>query len=304
LRELLDGEVPTASDPGLTVPDLAEEISIGGWPGLRDLPLQDALQGVRDYLDEIRRTDIRRVDGVSHDPNRVGRLMRSLARNIATYTAATTLARDAGGDDGPIKDDTARDYLAALERLMIVEDQPAWAPHLRSKYVLRNAAKRHFGDPSLAVAALRATPDRLLADLILLGYLFESLVVRDLRVYAQATDAEVLQYHDSNDREADCVVQCLDGRWAAFEVKLRPGMIDAGAESLAAFAQQIDTTKSGAPAILGVIVGTGYGYMREDGNRGDSDRRPTPLGHYACGLGFGARSSNTVHSNHSGSQIC
>lgn len=265
LRQLLEGEAPTAGDPGLTVPELAEEISIGGWPGSRGLPLQDALQSVRDYLDEIRRTDIRRVDGVSHDPNRVGRLMRSLARNIATHAAATTLARDAAGDDGALKDDTAREYLTALERLMIVEDQPAWAPHLRSKAVLRSAVKRHFVDPSLAVAALRATPDRLLADLNLLGYLFESLVVRDLRVYAQASDAEVLQYRDSNDLEADCVVQCLDGRWAAFEVKLGPGMIDAGAETLTRFAQQIDTAKSGAPAMLGVIVGTGYGYLREDG---------------------------------------
>ncbi|MFN8224469.1 MAG: DUF4143 domain-containing protein [Gaiellales bacterium] len=265
LNRLLDGEAASAADAGLTVPDLAEEIAIGGWPGSRGLPLRDALQGVRDYVDEIRRTDVRRVDGVSRDPDRVGRLLRSLARHTATHAAATTLALDAEGADGPLKDDTARDYVAALTRLMVVEDLPSWAPHLRAKATLRGAPKRHFVDPSIAVAALRATPDRLLADLNLLGYLFESLVVRDLRVYAQSFDADLLQYRDSNGVEADCVVQCLDGRWAAFEVKLGSGMVDAAAASLTRFAEQIDPEKSGAPALLGVIVGTGYGYVRDDG---------------------------------------
>jgi len=148
---------------------------------------------------------------------------------------------------------------------MVVEDQPAWAPHLRSRYALRQAVKRHFVDPSLAVAALRATPERLLGDMNLLGFLFESLVVRDLRVYAQAADAQVLQYRDSGGVEIDAIVQAADGRWAAFEVTLGSAQADHGAANLRRFAEQIDTARSGAPATLGVIVGTGYGYMRDDG---------------------------------------
>lgn len=156
-------------------------------------------------------------------------------------------------------------YLGALERLMIVEDQPAWAPHLRSRYVLRRAAKRHFVDPSLAVAALRATPERILEDMKLFGFLFESLVVRDLRVYAQASDARVLQYRDSHGLEVDAIVEVADGRWAAFEIKLGTGQVDEAAANLRRFSAQIDSQKCGEPAALGVIVATGYGYLREDG---------------------------------------
>jgi predicted AAA+ superfamily ATPase len=240
-------------------------VAVGGWPGLRGRGVSTSLLAVRDYLDEIARVDIGRVDGTHRDPNRVARMLQSLARNVSTHAAATTLATDTGGTDGPLKDDTVREYLTALERLMVVEDQPAWAPHLRSKHRLRTAPKRHFVDPSLAVASLRTTPQRLLGDLKLLGFLFESLVVRDLRVYAQALDAEVSQYRDSSGLEVDAIVEARDGRWMAFEVKLGHGQIDDAAANLARFAQRIDTAARGAPALLGVIVATGYGYRRKDG---------------------------------------
>jgi len=265
LLQLLAGESVRSADPGLTVVDLAREIAIGGWPGFRGLKVDQALHAVRDYLEEIRRVDVSRLEDRRRDPGKVGQLLRSLARNIGTYAAAATLARDTGGADGPLKDDTVRAYLDALERLMIVEDQPAWAPHLRSRYTLRSAAKRHFVDPSLAMAALRATPERLLDDMKLFGFLFESLVVRDLRVYAQAADARVLQYRDSHGLEVDAIVEVADGRWAAFEIKLGPGQLDQAAANLQRFARQIDTKRCGSAATLGVIVGTGYGYLREDG---------------------------------------
>jgi uncharacterized protein len=265
LDALMAGEPGRSADSGLAVADLAREIALGGWPGFRGLEITQALRAVRDYLDEIRRVDISSVDGTRRDPSKVGQLLRSLARNTATYVATTTLANDAGGADGPLKGDTAREYLDALARLMIIEDQPAWAPHLRSKYVLRSTVKRHFVDPSLAVAALRGTPERLLQDLNLFGFLFESFVVRDLRVYAQAIDAQVLQYRDSNGLEVDAIVETADGRWAAFEIKLGPGFVDEGATNLNKFVRQIDTTKCGSPAMLGVIVSTGYGYVRDDG---------------------------------------
>jgi predicted AAA+ superfamily ATPase len=265
LAGLLAGEPARSADPGLTVADLAREIAVGGWPGFRGLKVDRALRAVRDYLEEIRRVDVGRVEGTRRDPGKVERLLRSLARNVGTYAAVATLARDTGGADGPLKDDTVRAYLDALERLMIVEDQPAWAPHLRSRYTLRSAAKRHFVDPSLAVAALRASPERILGDMTLCGFLFESLVVRDRRVYAQAADARVLQYRDSRGLEVDAIVEAADGRWAAFEIKLGPGQLDAAAANLKKFAGQIDTERCPSPAVLGVIVGTGYGYLREDG---------------------------------------
>lgn len=265
LGELLAGAEARSPDPKLRVKDLANEIVIGGWPASRELKASHAEQAVRDYLDEVRRTDVSQVDTKKRDPEKVAQLLRSLARNTATSASVKTLAQDAGGADEAPDRKTIIDYLDALSRLMIIEDQPAWAPHLRSKYVLRRAAKRHFVDPSLAAAALSASPETLMQDLNLLGLLFESLVIRDLRIYAQAHDGAVLQYRDSNDQEVDAIVRTRGGAWAGFEVKLGTGLVDQGAESLKTFAKQIDMKKCGEPACLGVIVGTGYGYVREDG---------------------------------------
>ncbi len=265
LGGLLDRAPSDSPDPGLTVAAIAERVAAGGWPGHRGRTVGQSLQALRDYLDEIRRVDIVRVDRTRRDPQKVGRLLSSLAHNVATTVAVTTLAADTGGADGALKDDTVREYLTALERLMIIEDQPAWAPHLRSKSILRSAPKRHFVDPSLAVAALRATPDHLLRDLHLFGFLFESMVTRDLRVYAQANDAVVLHYRDNTDLEVDAIVQAANGRWAAFEVKLGHGQIEEAAANLLTFATRVDTRKCGAPSALAVVVGTGYGYIRNDG---------------------------------------
>ncbi len=264
LSRLLDGERVRSGDSGMTVADLAREVAVGGWPGFRSLEPPQAVRAVRDYLEEIRRVDIGRIDERRRDPSRMGRLLTSLARNVATHTSVATLSRDTGGPEGSVHRETVREYLEVLERVMIIEDQPAWAPHLRSRYVLRSTAKRHFVDPSLAVAALRATPERLLGDASLLGLLFESLVIRDLRVYAQAADARVSQYRDSDGLEVDAIVETSEGRWAAFEIKLGTSRIDEGAASLKKFAARIDDRRCGRPAVLGVIVGTGYGYVRED----------------------------------------
>ncbi|MDT8442619.1 MAG: DUF4143 domain-containing protein, partial [Desulfuromonadales bacterium] len=203
LRELLDGEAPRASDAGMTIRDLVDRLCIGGWPAFQQLPPEEALIAVSSYLDEIRRLDIHRVDGVRRDPARVQKLLRALARNTATQAAVSKIAADTGDDDadteGPLARGTVYDHISALERLMIVEDQPPWAPHLRSRSRLRTTPTRHFVDPSLAVAALGASPRKLLNDLNLLGLLFESLVVRDLRIYGQANDAQVMHYRDNTD---------------------------------------------------------------------------------------------------------
>ena len=265
LATLLSGTPVSASDSGLKVTDLAERIALGGWPGMRSLPLAAALRANRDYLEEIRRLDVSRVDGKRRDPGKVGQLLRSLARNSATQASVSTIARDTAGDGEAVSRETVIDHLGVLARLMIVEDQPAWTPHLRSRAALRRAPKRHFVDPSLAVAALRASPTDLLADLELLGLLFESLVIRDLRIYAQSAEADVLQYRDSRGLEVDAIVRGQNGSWAAFEVKLGTGQIDEAAKTLQRFAAKIDTARTGTPAALAVIVGSGYGYTRDDG---------------------------------------
>jgi predicted AAA+ superfamily ATPase len=262
---LATGPEPARS-ADLTVPRVAELIAVGGWPANRTRAGAAALQFVRDYLEDVRRTDIDRVDGTRRDPLRVGRLLAALARNIGTPASLTLLARETqDAADGQLTDATAAGYLAALARLMVVEDLPAWAPHLRARARLRTSAVRHFVDPSLAVAALRASPQRLLADLNWLGFLFESLVIRDLRVYAQANDASVLHYRDNTGLEVDAIVETVQGDWAAFEVKLGHGQIDAAAATLLRFAAKIDTTKCGVPKALGVIVPGGYGHVRPDG---------------------------------------
>lgn len=265
LSEVLGGRPVASRDPGLTIPAIAERVSVGGWPGFIGRTVPQTLRGLRGYLDEIRRVDINRLDGVRRDPDGVGRLLRSLARNVATSASASALAADTGGAGGTIKEHTVLVYLEALGRLMIVEDLPAWAPNLRSRARLRAAAKRHFVDPSLAVAALQATPSRLLSDLNLLGFLFESMVVRDLRVYAQALEGQVLHYRDSNGLEADAIIEIADGQWAAFEVKLGLRQVDEAAANLLKLRGRVDTDMTGQPLALGVIVGTGFGYLRPDG---------------------------------------
>jgi uncharacterized protein len=266
LTELLAGAPASSADREIGLDDLVEAIARGGWPALQNMPIEAAIGSVADYLEEICRTDIRLVDGVRRDPARVRRLLHSLARNLATHVTMTKLGAEAAEPGAErLKKHTVADYLAALERLFVVEDQPPWQPHLRSRSILRKSAKRHFVDPSLAVAALGVDPGALLGDLNLLGCIFESTVVRDLRIYSQPLGAEVRQYLDNKGLEVDAIVQTSQA-WAAFEVKLGgDGPIEEAATSLRKFAHEVDTARSGEPALLGVIVAGGYGYVREDG---------------------------------------
>lgn len=265
LRDLMDGGNARSSN-SVGLAEIAEAAVRGGWPALQKMPVDTAMKGVADYLGEVSRTDINRIDGVHRDPARVHRLLRSLARNVATHVTTTTLAADsADGGDEPLKRQTVSEYLSALERLFVIEDQLPWEPHLRSRSILRKSPKRHFVDPSLAAAALRADPAALLRDLNLFGFLFESLVVRDLRVYAQPLRGEVRQFRDNKGLEIDAIIDS-DAGWAAFEVKLgAPEAIEEAAANLLKFAGEVDTNRCGEPSALGVIVAGGYGYVREDG---------------------------------------
>ena len=266
LRELMRGGTLAARGHGLAVPDLADHVVRGGWPGLLDLSLDAARRVLLDYVNDISRTDIQRVDGVRRDPQRVAQFLRSLARHVGSAVGVAELARDAGAQDvNGIKADTAREYLDALTRLGVIEDCPPWTPHLRSRAVVRSVPTRYFIDPSLAAAALRATPAALLRDLHTFGFLFESLVLRDLRVFAQANDMTVRNFRDNTGLEVDAVVTSDTGAWGAFEIKLGERQVDAAAETLHRYAAKVDGKQHGAPQCLGVIVPTPYGYRRPDG---------------------------------------
>ncbi|MEO8571953.1 MAG: DUF4143 domain-containing protein [Chloroflexota bacterium] len=265
LAAILGGDDPRAPESGLGLKDLVDRIAIGGWPNLQARPVESALTVLRGYIDETRRLDVRRADGIARDPESVGRVLRSLARHVSTSASARSIAADVGGVDGPIDHHTVLDYIRALTRIFVIEDLPAWSPALRSRTPLRSAPTRHFVDPSLAVAALGTTPRRLLQDVETLGLLFESLVVRDLRIYAQALDATVYHYRDGSDLEADAIIEGRDGSWSAFEVKLGPGAIDDAATTLLRITDRVDPERHGRPTALCVITGWGFAYRRRDG---------------------------------------
>ena len=270
LASLLDGGACSAWRAGsgradAELRDVVEVLCRGGWPACRSMSVSDAQEFLDVYLEEVCRVDVPRVNGIRHDPAAVRRTLVSLARHSAASPAGSTLASDVGGGQ-PIGSETLKAYLDALERIFVVEDQPAWAPHLASRSRLRKAPKRHLVDPALAACLLGASPGRLLGDREMLGHLFESMVVRDLRVYGQASGATVLHYLDSNHLEADAVVERRDGTWLAAEVKLGEGAsVDAAAASLLKLRQRVDASRMGRPAKLLVITATGYAHERADG---------------------------------------
>lgn len=189
----------------------------------------------------------------------------SFSRNIATLASFSKLAKEASGERG-LNRTTATEYVRSLERLFIVEDLSHWSTHLRSRATLLSSPKRHLVDPSLAAAILGATPGRLLKELKAYGFFFESLVVRDLRIYSEACDARVYHYRDSDELEADAIVETRDGRWIAVEVKIGgQELIEEAAQSLLRLKEKVDTDRVGEPSKLLIITATGYGYDRPDG---------------------------------------
>jgi predicted AAA+ superfamily ATPase len=261
LASLLEGSPLATSVDETALEVIIERILIGGWPGNLGKDSASAQLLNRSYMDLLAEVDISRVSHVSRDPVKVKALLRSLARNVATTTDIQTLTDDVRQDTDTFSRVTATDYLQALERLMAIENQPVWNTHLRSSAQLRKAPKRHFADPSMAATMLGCTQEALLHDPNYLGLLFESLVVHDLRIYAQVNDAEVFHFRDSYNREIDAIVQDRAGRWAAFEVKLRNSTVEKAASNLLKVTADVNRK----PASLNVIVGTGLSYTRPDG---------------------------------------
>lgn len=266
LQAIFEGTECSATAPPQDLGEVAEAICRGGWPLCHGMDSDDAQDFVGDYLSELAQSDISEVDGVRRDPTTVGRLLASLARNISTEASMSTLSADAGGDRA-IDSRTIASYLSALRRLFIVADVPAWRPQLRSRSRLRSAPKRQLVDPSLAAASLEADPKALLDDLETLGFLFESLCIRDLRVYCQSLRAELSHYRDNTGLEVDTIIRRRNGEWIAIEIKLGGrAAVEAAAASLTKLRdERIDLKRVDEPRRLVVLTATGFAYERTDG---------------------------------------
>lgn len=266
LRDLFEKKPIHAVDSPTDLDAIVERMIIGGFPIHLGKNVGQAIEINRAYIDLLTEVDMSRVSGVNRNPEKVRSLLRSLARNTATAVDITVLESDIRNHErSEVSRPTIYDYLDVFHRLMIVEDQPAWSAHLRSSATLRKSPKRHFADVSLAIAAMGVRSEALLNDLKFTGFLFESLVIHNLRVYAQANDAKVYHYTDSSGLEVDAIVQKHSGEFCAFEVKLGVGQIDEAARNLMRFASGLGEHSAKQLRSLNVITGTGVSYTRSDG---------------------------------------
>jgi predicted AAA+ superfamily ATPase len=266
MSDLLQGSFPDFYEAGVSLDFIIDKMLIGGWPALLNESTKNALKMNRGYVDLLCEVDMNRALGIKRDPLKVRSLLRSLARNTATLVDNKTLEQDIKTSErNELSRNTISDYLDALSRLMILYEQPAFNPHIRSSASLRKSPKRHLCDTSLAAAALGLDEKALLKDIRYTGFLFESLATHELNVYARANDANLFHYNDSYGLEVDAVVQKRNGDYAAFEIKLGVGFIDEAAENLNKFVKNINTTKMDLPKSLNIITGTGMTYRRPDG---------------------------------------
>lgn len=252
----------------LNLDDIAYLTCRGGWPWATLIPKDVALDQVFDYIDSVTQNDISRVDKVKRNPERAKALLRSYARNIAQQASFATIKKDMiANDSTSLDEDTVADYVKALKKLFVIEDLEAWNPNIRSKSAIRTSLTRHFVDPSIGTAALGLGPNDLINDLNSFGFFFEDLVVRDLRVYADALDGKLYHYRDSSGLECDAVLHRRNGSYALLEVKIGGERnIEDGAKSLLTLANNIDTLKMPKPSFMAVVTGVGqYAYRRKDG---------------------------------------
>ena len=270
LESLMRGESPdVARCEDRSLADIAYLVCRGGWPRAVGQSGDMALDRAEEYFDATVNVDISKVDNVPRDPDRVMRLMRSLARLQATQAKLTAMRRDMSEHDSSgLDEDTVRSYLVALKRIFVVEDAPAWCPCLRSKTVVRTGDTRYFTDPSIAAAAIGAGPGDMIRDMRTFGLLFETMAMRDLRCYADAIGGKVSHYIDANGLECDAVVHLRNGRFGLVEIKLGGlTLIEQGAKTLNQFSSLIDEAKTGPLAFKMVLTAVGsYAYTRkEDG---------------------------------------
>lgn len=255
LESLLNGYPIKAALGSINgIADIADLLCRGGWPQAVGKTTANAMRISAAYIDGVCESDVSRVDGVKRDPEKVRALLSSLARNESTLTGEKSLEKDLGGD---VSRSTLRRYTDALRRIHIIDDIPAWHPALRSPVKLRQSAKRHLADPSLAVALLGANPESLASDPKTLGLLFESLVLHDLKVYAAANDSSVSHYHDADDLEVDAVIHRRDGTWIAVEVKLGSPQIPEASANLLRLERKLVERGEKPPAAKLIVIGFG-----------------------------------------------
>ncbi|MFT3944201.1 MAG: DUF4143 domain-containing protein [Ancrocorticia sp.] len=264
LQLLLQGEPANARPSMLTIPDLLNRIVVGGWPDLFEAGEAEARIWLHDYLQNVYEVDLPDM-GIRRNPHGLQRLFTSLARTSGAPINKSRLRSDTGGDE-PIAMETLNNYLESLDRLMLTEELPAWAPHMRSRTRLRTKPIIGFTDPSLALAALGGGVNDLLKDLESAGIQFENMVLRDLRVYAQALGARLSYWRDSQTgAEVDVILELPDGQWAAFEINLGESAVEQAARALLNFSSKVDTERHGEAISLTVITGGRFSYRRDDG---------------------------------------
>lgn len=268
LKALFDNPQNISAMNNLTLDDIAFLCCRGGWP--RSIFMEDeiALEQAYDYYDAVINSDISRVDGVNRNPERAKKLLRSYSRNIGTQVNNETIKEDIiKNDSSSLDTDTVLSYVNALKKIFVVEESPAWNPNLRSKIATRTSDTRYFVDPSIGVAALGLGPKDLLSDLRTFGLMFESLCIRDLRVYAEANNGKVYHYRDSSDLECDAVIHLRDGSYGLIEIKLGGDkLIQEGSENLIKLKNKIDTETMNNPSFMMVLTAVGnYAYKKEDG---------------------------------------
>ena len=248
------------------VETIAFQVARGGWPSAVTMTDQSAaMETAHNYLTAVAEEDISNVDGVSRNPDHARLVMCPFARCVGSQMAVSSMSKMVNAQGSEMSRPTFSAYLGALRNLSIIEDLNAWEPSLRAKARISRTPKRYFADPSLAAAALGASPDTLLKDMPTLGMLYEALCIRDLRVYAQKNHGQVFFYRDNVGLEADAVVVLRDGRWGLVEIKLNQSQADAASDSLRRVANKVDQTIMGAPSFLLVVTADGYAYRRNDG---------------------------------------
>lgn len=268
LEQLFKGHKMVEGQNQLKLEDMAFLVCRGGWPSAIGKSARAALRLAYNYYDAVVRQDVSRVDEVTRSSERTKLLLRSYARSQGGQVSLSAIRQDMmKNDDETLSDKTVQSYIGALKKIFVVEDMPAWNPNLRSKTAIRAAETRYFVDPSIAAAALGLGPDDLMNDLETFGLLFETMCVRDLRVYADAIDGSVYHYRDKLGLECDAVVHLRNGSYGLVEIKLGGEQaIEKGVGTLTELASKIDTTKMKAPSFLMVLTAVGdYAYQRKDG---------------------------------------
>ena len=254
LKDICEGRIEPKISGEVDLRKLIDFIIRGGWPANQETTLKQAAYLPIQYIRAVLDDDVYRIDNVKRDKHKMELLLRSLARNEATTVTNKKLKNDIKEiDNEDIDVETVAAYLDVFQRLFLTDNQKPFEAKLRSSIRIKQAEKRHLSDPSLAAALLNATPEMLLNDLNTLGFLFEALCERDLKIYAESFDAELYHYQDYNSNEMDAVIAMPDGKWCGFEIKLGANQIDMAAENLIKIKNEIKASGGIAPDSLCVI---------------------------------------------------